>query len=403
MNNSKKNSLILCFLFIVMLSLYLPLHGDMISYFHDDDQILLRRLSLINDISSAFDFVFSIDAFKFRPVANLIYLIEFILFNSHSNGYIVFNLVLNMICIAIVFDLIQNQSVVIKALTGLVICSSKYVIYSIWNITGSFEALSAILFLLTFRRIMRGQGDFLFVALSVLLILTSEKFLPYVVISPIIYSIVNRKSAAGLFRSFAYSIVVILSYVALRKFLSVPIFVATESRVMFDSFVLREHLYRYVLSLLELFGLSVGPKHLTGFEIPDWVTISQLASNSKFVAQFTFFSILAIFSYSVFLISACLTNRRRMASIFVMFLMLLPVSMAHRIELRWLFPSFLMFMLTITHTLNAGSTAVRFQVIYYRMTVVFLSFFVFCNLYYALRLRGSLYFSFEFDKSVLIN
>ena len=78
----------------IMCIIYLPITQIDLSYFHNDDKLLINKLLNIDGIKDAFSFIFNTDHYKFRPVAYLQYLLEFILFGNNYSLYIAYNILL---------------------------------------------------------------------------------------------------------------------------------------------------------------------------------------------------------------------------------------------------------------------------------------------------------------------
>jgi hypothetical protein len=100
-----------------------------------------------------------------------------------------------MILNYIFLQFIKEQSVVVCIMLSLVLVTSKLLIYPVWNITGSFETLAAILFLLivltTFSDVSSKNR---LIILSLMLICTSERYLPFLVALPVIYHYKNSQN-----------------------------------------------------------------------------------------------------------------------------------------------------------------------------------------------------------------
>jgi hypothetical protein len=149
---SYKVSLILAM--ALMIVIFMPMHAIDISYFHSDDNLLIARLQDIISIREFFLYIFNTDNFKFRPIANLQYYLEYLLFRNFFNLYILYNILLINIIVFYFIKIIFNSSAAIKVFSSLIIVSSVFVVYSAWNITGSFESLSAIFFLIIINSII---------------------------------------------------------------------------------------------------------------------------------------------------------------------------------------------------------------------------------------------------------
>ena len=78
LNSLKANKIYLCLLFsfsLLFIYHYPAVQTD-ITFFHLDDYNLISILAGITDFDSFIKFIFNVNHFKFRPVANLQYFIE---------------------------------------------------------------------------------------------------------------------------------------------------------------------------------------------------------------------------------------------------------------------------------------------------------------------------------------
>ena len=85
------------FSFVILIFLYYPASTLTLEHFHNDDTLLMGRLNGLNDFHSTVSFIFNVESFKFRPIANLQYFIEYIIFFNNYNTYVFYNIFLILI------------------------------------------------------------------------------------------------------------------------------------------------------------------------------------------------------------------------------------------------------------------------------------------------------------------
>ena len=185
------------FAFLTLIVLYYPTTHLTLSAFHSDDSRILERLNNLNDFHSILNFIFGVDFFKFRPIANFQYLFEYYFFASAYNAYLFYNicliLIINHVFLLFIY---KKSSLFLCILLTLVLVTSKFLMYSIWNITGSFETLAAIFFLLTVYFLFNPpkSPQIIIPIFGLMLILTSERYLPFLVALPPIYFYIIEKN-----------------------------------------------------------------------------------------------------------------------------------------------------------------------------------------------------------------
>lgn len=387
--------------FAALFFLYYPVVTVDVTYFHNDDLLLLNKLAAVENFNSLINFLFNVENYKFRPIANLQWLIEYGIFGRASKAYIVYNIVLVLV-VNYIFLLFfyQKSHFIVCMVLSLLLASSKFFTYSIWNITGSFESLAVILFL-TMIWLVYSKSDlskFWFFVLACLLIFTSERYLPFVVVFPIVYGYFysSHNFLKAVLNNFKYSIIVLIIFVSLRYFLGLPILVGTQTTNVIDGFSISRFFLHFFKAYVELFGVSIGPKYLSGFEFVDWVPFSVLMDNSVYMrGLFIGFGLLVISVYYL-LFRMCVGNKDIFIFNFIGFILILAASITFRVELRWLLPSYLMLLLIFSERLNFdifdsnGSNLMRFdRALFYS----FVSFSLLSNINYAIYYRRSLYFA----------
>ena len=330
-----------CFSLIFATVFFLPFQEISIANFHADDAGLISFLNRLDGFQAVMNFIFSPGgAHKFRPIAHLQWFVEGLL-APNLNFYIFYNLILiSIICVQVI-DIVREKINLIFGFSIIIFISlSKFSLYGIWNITGSFELLSAIIYLVLLKGIIKKKSIIILSFISILLLLTSEKYLPFVVFLPFILSYVDGTRVFSI-KNIFFGPGVLLAFIILRVSLGIPIFVGTQTDSIVDSFNFLRVIKHYILSFFELFGISMGPGYLTGIDFIDWVPLATLYHERVYMFTLFIGAILFLFSWTNFIVRCFMLNKVVHALIFIFFLMILPASITFRLELRWLLPAFL--------------------------------------------------------------
>ena len=380
--------------FLCLVFFYYPIASINLSFFHSDDTVLINRVANIDSFSSFCDLLFKPFAYKIRPIANLQYLIEFLSFGHNYNLYILYNILLVTISIFMTLLIVKqfkDINATLCLLFALSISLSKFFVYSIWNIAGSFETLALILFLLIVY-LLNVRGSHLRVSfLCILLILTSERYLPFIVFLPFLYNYFHTKNSltSSLKDSIKYVFLILLLYYLFRLSINVPFIVGTNIDDVSKSFYPPLFIKNLIKATLEIFGFSPGPKYLTGIELPVWLDFSDWDFGLKKIYLWqTFIALLSIYMINY-------KNKIAKGYYFSVLLLLAASSITFRLELRWLLPCYALFMITIT-TFNKGSNFNDY-VFFRKCSPYFLNLFLFLtvlwNIFYLIYLRKNLYFA----------
>ena len=248
-----------------------------------------------------------------------------------------------------------------------------------------------ILFLLIVY-LLNVRGSHLRVSfLCILLILTSERYLPFIVFLPFLYNYFHTKNSltSSLKDSIKYVFLILLLYYLFRLSINVPFIVGTNIDDVSKSFYPPLFIKNLIKATLEIFGFSPGPKYLTGIELPVWLDFSDWDFGLKKIYLWqTFIALLSIYMINY-------KNKIAKGYYFSVLLLLAASSITFRLELRWLLPCYALFMITIT-TFNKGSNFNDY-VFFRKCSPYFLNLFLFLtvlwNIFYLIYLRKNLYFA----------
>lgn len=389
---------------------YYPTSSLSIAYFHNDDLRLMGNLNDLNSIHTTFNFIFSLENYKFRPVAQLQYVIEHFLFAGNYNVYVLYN-----ICLVLVLNYIfllfihEKASLFVCVLLSLVLVTSKYFTYPIWNITGSFETLAAIIFLLivffSFSDIKSSKK--LIAVLALLLIFTNERYLPFVAALPIIYHYKNSQDnfIVSIWAGIKYSIAISIAYLAFRYASGVPLIVGTQTDNVVDSFSATTFFYHIFQAYLEIFGFSIGPRYLTGFEFASWVPFDALINNSIYIRGLFISLFLLVVSVYYFAFKCYINQKAVLGFNLICLLLIMAGSITFRLELRFLLPSYLMLLLLFSSFRTFDKSDISwFNIRSFDRTLffTFISLSIMYNFYYAVFFRSEVYFAKKLHDASII-
>jgi hypothetical protein len=385
--------------FFCLIFLYAPTASIDLAVFHNDDHNLIKRLSDIEGFSSALSFIFNIDHHKFRPISNFQYLMEYYLFSENYSLYVYYNIFLvTLLAIAILFVLHKIHGGEISWVAYIAISAafitSKFLIYSIWNITGSFETLASLFFVTVIHYLFLPNKKRL-IFFSICLLLTSERFLPFIFIVPILYFYLNNNE--NLFKITLKRIIlplaILMGYASMRFALGLPIIVGTQTDNIAQSFSFNAFSIHILQSYIEIFGFSSGPAYLTGFKFADWVPFTALVDNKPYFSQLVIFSILFVVSLYAFIFCIFSTKKKEIALNIIALSVIAAASITFRLELRWLLPAYFSILLLVSSCLLTNTNQFSVNLFKKSLFTLLIISTLSANIIYAVGARPSLYFA----------
>jgi hypothetical protein len=380
-NLIKRNFYIYILILVIGLILFYPIHEITINQFHNDD------IRLIKDISGAYNnylsFIFTPYFEKFRPVANVIYILEFLSFRNSWNLYIGFNIILLSllgVALAHVFYNINNRKYFSLAL-AIIITFSKFFYYSIYNITGSYEIAALIFFILSINSLIFTKSLSKCYLYCFLAIFTNERYLP-LMFMPLFYEFIQSNYVLfklKYLKLLIFPISILGFIVILKKYiLHIAFFVGTGGTLVTNTISVNSLAKFYLQSLLEMLGGSFGPAYLTGADIiSDFFDIWSIAVLLPFV----------IILFCIFYITLVNFNKLKNkylnnnCILFGLYILLFSItsSVTFRLELRWIAASFILWFLLINYIKNDRV----FYIIMASYLILDILFFIkFGNLFY---------------------
>lgn len=400
-------------MFLYLMFFYYPFGGIDINYFHNDDYLLINRLSSIDSFKNLLLYIFSYDFYKIRPIAKLLYFFEFKLFYFQYNLYIIFNFLLFSFWLTLLLKFFFDKyNFLIKCTIPIIIITSKFFVYHLWNINGSFEILSLIFFTIILKLLadfqLHNKLNYKFIIfLSFVLIFTNERYLPIILFLPFACSAISKESfAKGLkeYRPYILSTSLLIIFIVIRIVVDIPIFVGTQTSNIISGFNVKIFFYHFFVSIFEVMGFSTLPQYLSGYKEFFSIPFDQWKSSDMLV-NFVF---LILFLVNFFVL---LKNYKKMhyVYIFIIGLIIITSSVTFRVELRWLSPAFLVLLIFYSHFFEKIYKKDIFSKSnFFRHTLkfivpLFVILFLLNNIYYTKHYRDSLYFGNKFDKQTLIN
>ena len=374
--------------FLLLMLTYFPVISPTLDYFHADDSRLFAQLAIVYRDGTFFNFIFDPAFFKFRPIANAQYLLEYAIFGGNLSLWILYNILLLSFACYLFIKLLEKRIAIFPLLLLLLLfIFSKFITYACWNLTGSFEALGLVLFLSilsVFGMENLKLRSYLFIFLSLALILTSERYLPFVVLVPLLLylsdSLIRRKQ---FFTYVAISCTVVVAYLFMRYMLSVPLIVGTQTDNVLESFNFARLCFHFAKALGEMFGFNFGPTYLTGYEFPLWVPVGQWSRGAHSMLGL---SVLAVIS-NLWLYFKAATKAKSYYLNAALIVLAFAASVTFRLEIRWLAPCYVALLLMIASNYNVDVKANNLLLCFALLPSVALS------LIYTLTLRGNLYFA----------
>jgi hypothetical protein len=396
MNKNNKYFPLFIIYLLIGIVFYYPFGDTSISSFHADDGGLIAALSKADISNQYLNFIFNSANYKFRPIANLLYLINYELFGSRYNLYILFNIILiSIFCLLVVKVSSRNTSnFTISILSGSAIMTSVFCLYPAWNMTGSFEILAAILFFsLLIVQLDFKEKKLLIYILSIFVVFTSERFLPAVIF---LNFIMGDRIKDKIYNS-AFIVTI---FIGTRVALDIPFLVGTQTDNIKNSFDISRFMYFNVQSIFEIFGFSFGPKYLTGFEPPLNSSIIDIYNNKRIFKTLVF--IFIGFVLNILIVKKLFFGSKSKNLIFTYLLLAMifiaAASVTFRLEMRWLLPAFALYMGSIILYSNYNQKISGKFLIY--LTLIFFNVH---NFYYAKYYRSDVYFARELHSISIFN
>lgn len=412
-SNFLSSLLFFSFTFILLFIFYYPTGGIDINHFHNDDYLLVSKIADIDSIDQLFQFLFSFDIYKIRPVARFIYFFEFKMFQFEYSYYILFNFFLFSIFISLLIKFFfQDLNILIKVLIAAIAVTSKFFVYHFWNILGSFEIFSLIIFIFILKIVSNSSknhhsNNLFLVLFSIILILTNERFLLCILFLPFVKCTFHQKpfySELLKINSYIVSTAILGFYILIRTLLEIPIFVGTQTSDIVKDFNFQLFLYHFISSFFEVFGFSTLPTYLSGYKEFFNIPFSQW-KNSYIWMNFIFF---LIFLFNIYI--AFFSRKKIISYLIFLFLILVSASVTFRLEMRWLSPAFVLILIFYSFALSSFFKQNKHLTVNKNPGIVS-GFLIYCflflilvnNIYYVKNYRNSLYFGGYFNNQTIIN
>lgn len=336
--------------FFVFLALEMILYWNFTkSVFAMDDPSLINFFQ--NPNASTSDKLFpSLVANRFRPVADVF---QFFTFQALANsyfGWVVLNLIVLAATATVLAQLILklHKSWLLAALGGMLLISSRFVLYQATQANGLMEGVALLLFMgLVYLavddwKITRRLTVYLAPALYFLLVMTHERF-QGLVVALIAWALLNtqlsKRQKVGMV---AGTILPVVTLNVVKIFLAIPLAVGTGSatELGLDWGAVPIFLTTVFLNAL---GINFGPNYLFGLTI-EFQDFGQ-AFASYLIAAFTIAAIVRAITH----VRKTEEHAGRTLLIVVLFLagLVAPIISTIRVEPRWITSIFIVCILLI--------------------------------------------------------
>lgn len=371
--------------FCIFILFFFPFGKLGIYDFHSDDFNIISRFYTISNFSDLHKQIFDFSGLRFRPLANLHYFIEYRLFGTNYHSYILYNFLLLSISYFFIFKTLFHLEVDKKIIffIAIIFSLSKFFIYHALSIAGSYEGLSIVCFSVILYSIFTKNFK-LFLVFICILFFNSERFIFTLMFLPYVFSYFSKEKLFSI-KNISISIILFLIYCLIRIYFEIPMFVGSNTHLfMYDLNITRFFLH-FIKSLLEVFGFSLGPSYLTGIEL--YMCDSVFFEKGKYLS-FNFLQvILLLLSFSIF-VNYTLNFKNNYLFILLFFLILVSSSVTTRVELRWISPAYIIFLIIIFNNYIQMRHVILFRLQIYALLI----FSLILNIYYSIHNLRYLYF-----------
>ena len=203
-----------------------------------------------------------------------------------------------------------------------------------------------------------------------------------------------------------YSIAILLIYFIFRYSLGMPLIVGTQTDNIVESFSVNKFSFHVIKSYGEIFGFSVGPKYLTGFEFVSWLPFNIVLKNTVYICGFFISFFLTAISVYYFFFKLFVKEKLVLLLNIICLLLIFSASITFRLEMRWLVPSFLMYLILLSSFrpfVKRNSDVFNIQLFDSMLFYSFILLSILSNFYYAIFFRRDVYFAGPLhDASILV-
>jgi hypothetical protein len=325
----------------------------------------LLRWSEISRLNFSDTLTYILDGTKYRPINDMVHFILFKLFSYNYQLFFYFNILFNFIVITALFFLVRsitdnNSLVAFCASLAYLTCRFSY--FSILQINGLMESLSLLLLILIvyYVTIFIKTGEYKYVisisSLNFLIIFTHER---YIVLTPflLLVTFLFRRSTKPIIKKgalFLVSFPLLLNLFMKKVIFKIPFFQrALNAKLDTDLFSILKNIQS---GLLKVLGLNNGPEFL------NIISFSNADANIRITSILLLTLTLLVFGISLFrLFKLSSSEQKKELKIFfswlvLIFSLLLSASVGFIQEQRWLYSSYVVFLIYFSYLISRLSS-----------------------------------------------
>ncbi|WP_153100727.1 hypothetical protein [Paraburkholderia hayleyella] len=356
--------LTLPFLLVVVVTLGLAIYWRfaqwMPTVFYGDDLYnvfaTLKDHSFISEWQQAFTMQFYE---KYRPVFELAWLGLVRTFQTSLRGYLAFNLCLHLLSAAILFLIamqLSNANRAVSALVALTFASSRFALYQVTQATGPVEGIALMLFLLTLAALVGAcqkpdekRWPWFTVMAFTLCIYTHERYIALTPVLAIALIALRGNRANRCCAAFACVAVALLN-VFIKTVVLRSAFLVGTGTTYFDV-NLQRIIGQTLQAIFSIVGFNYGPDFLAGHSI----VFGESLPGDGIVRVLASVVVCAAMIATVYAIVAGRRahDARRWYPLFgaaMLAAILVPPILTIRMEQRWLYAPFALFLLLLAWT-----------------------------------------------------
>ena len=292
-------------------------------------------------------------SYKFRPTWAFFQFLEYRLTNFDYNTCLDVNMMLQVLVGLLVFRLTRRISgkASVALTISIVFTVSRFSYYNVLQVSGTLEALSLIFFILllsrsiTYARQRRPLDAVCLTVLFAILIHTHERFLvlmPFLVLLILIYG----DGLLWQILPIGFIVIAFIINISAKIALGMPVLMGTGNQPI--AFSLGRIATFAAAGFANVFGISIGPEHLTALSFEQMGVKSQIQSimiPGCFLAIFLAYFISAKVSFFF-------QARQVLPWLFCLGLLIGSASVAIHQEMRWLYAPYLLVLLGVAGALG---------------------------------------------------
>lgn len=337
--------IVICILGLFIINLWLNWPVRLKAFAFGDD---LGSWEFFNtNRNNFFGFIFNTGANKFRPIFLSVFFVVLSLIGNKIWLFGIFNLIFNFLITIVLFFLIRkiSRSVIISFCLSVAFIFSRFAYYDITQALGLMEAmallLSIVVIYLLWRYLNTENIKYFWTSLLVftMLIFTHERFITILGVYFVLFLILGLKKK-NILLFLLSTTPVILSFILKIFVLQIRALDGTGGTNILQTFNISAFFQFFLSGWFYIFGVNAGPSYLNGISseaVPQNINTLILIGNICLLLITVFFGILILKSKKI--LSKKYINNFILFFSFIL-LTLVAGSVTFRLEMRWLYASF---------------------------------------------------------------